>query len=462
MAPKRERTISSSDAHQDRTKTRRTALASLLSTAATASDSRVLQPKNPQPTAIPDSTTLVTHDPSSEESSVTASESDYIQEVIMSTTDNNNSHKTEQGDVTKEEQDGAGEVEHGIAAKEEHDNATKKSQETAAEGGEDGPGAVNGEQADTTTKDGQADTTKDGQTDTAKEEQDHVLTALPFTLAITSVQKSIITKAPSSSLDTFFTDKACAFRLRAITQSAGSGTIVNLATADPDSLSTLSSKYISFKGSKKAGIFYLTGTVTHCGLQTSKPGHQICIAPFTDSWIRAVAVLGKLYAQPYLYFNSFKKGVSFGTMKQGRSDGPPYRATSSNFIPVHTSSAIIPIYDGRGSFDLQDYASLEEMTEELPARCAAIIIFTINSYPVSKNNLSNINEKLQRSVSLNIQAAICVADPDLATEDEEYVEETDPNATYEGVLPNTGIAVSDVLNPTPPSSPGLPAKKCLF
>ena len=101
------------------------------------------------------------------------------------------------------------------------------------------------------------------------------------------------------------------------------GGFVNVALADPSSLSSDASGYLLSKQRKSWVVSTLLGQTTHFSASDIR---QICIAPFAQGWHRFAAVLAKVYGQDVLFFQSFRGGITFSTNRFKSSGLLPGRA----------------------------------------------------------------------------------------------------------------------------------------
>lgn len=88
------------------------------------------------------------------------------------------------------------------------------------------------------------------------------------------------------------------------------GGIVNVALADPASLSFQSEGYLWSNHSNSWVLSSLMGRTTYF---PSSGIRQICAIPFSQGWHRFTAVLAEVLGHNTVHFQSFRGGVTFGT-----------------------------------------------------------------------------------------------------------------------------------------------------
>jgi hypothetical protein len=118
--------------------------------------------------------------------------------------------------------------------------------------------------------------------------------------------------------------------------------LVNIATCDYNKLQAVGKyKNIIHRGSKKNALCFITGVVSHSALVTDANSRQICILPSDLTWNHVTAVLGQLFNQWKLAFNTFRMGVSFSTLKKKEYNDSNTKKISSLGISS-TSTSMTP------------------------------------------------------------------------------------------------------------------------
>ena len=121
-------------------------------------------------------------------------------------------------------------------------------------------------------------------------------------------------------------------RLRKIEAISRLGSVINLATADPQLLQP-KSKFITMIPSKEPGTtrFFGVGTVAYSALLANDKSHQICLHFSDHIFPRLVAVLGSVLREQALYMGSYYNGVSISTFAKTGSIFPSFYLNLSKF-----------------------------------------------------------------------------------------------------------------------------------
>lgn len=103
-------------------------------------------------------------------------------------------------------------------------------------------------------------------------------------------------------------------RLRKIEAIPRISSVINLATADPQTLQSRS-KFITMITSKESETtcFFGIGIVAYSALLANDKSHQICLHFSDRIFPRLVAVLGSVLREQALYLGSYYNGVSIST-----------------------------------------------------------------------------------------------------------------------------------------------------
>lgn len=121
-------------------------------------------------------------------------------------------------------------------------------------------------------------------------------------------------------------------RLRKIEAVSNLGSVVNLATANPQELHS-KSKFITMMTSKdpKTSRFFGVGTVAYSALLSNDKSRQVCLHFSDRIFPRLVAVLGSVLREQALYMGSYYNGVSIGTFAKTGNIVPSFYLILSKF-----------------------------------------------------------------------------------------------------------------------------------
>ena len=93
------------------------------------------------------------------------------------------------------------------------------------------------------------------------------------------------------------------------------GGVINIALANPTDLSVdQKSGYLWSQKHNSWVVSSLLGQTTYYS-NTTKAIHEVCITPFTHGWYQFTALLGQVYGELNLSFQTWKGGVTFGTSR---------------------------------------------------------------------------------------------------------------------------------------------------
>ena len=121
-------------------------------------------------------------------------------------------------------------------------------------------------------------------------------------------------------------------RLRKIEAVSNLGSVINLATANPQELHS-KSKFITMMTSKdpKTSRFFGVGTVAYSALLSNDKSRQVCLHFSDRIFPRLVAVLGSVLREQAVYMGSYYNGVSIGTSAKTGNIVPSFYRILSKF-----------------------------------------------------------------------------------------------------------------------------------
>lgn len=106
-------------------------------------------------------------------------------------------------------------------------------------------------------------------------------------------------------------------RVKNLTAHVGSAKIRNLALCEPERLTM--GRWLKHTPSEQYSLFFLTGMALFSSLlsaptnRDSRASQQIGVVPFSASWYRLVAILGRVFAATHLFFSTFNGVLTIST-----------------------------------------------------------------------------------------------------------------------------------------------------
>jgi len=119
--------------------------------------------------------------------------------------------------------------------------------------------------------------------------------------------------------------------------------------ADPSYFKMNTRDYIVFnREPNDVASFFTVGVVQHSGLISGDRTRQICIAPPRETWPRTSAFIGNVMRQRRLFFQSYRRGLSFSTWAISRDSQTGHAKGVSSAKPLstlgHGPSALLTIF----------------------------------------------------------------------------------------------------------------------
>ncbi|KZV67537.1 hypothetical protein PENSPDRAFT_667022 [Peniophora sp. CONT] len=167
----------------------------------------------------------------------------------------------------------------------------------------------------------------------------------------------------------------------------------------------------------RAALLSLAGIVTYNGLVRDNEGEeddhpkQVCLAPFKNSFPRALANCRQVFGTRYLFMNSYRTGISFST---GRFRNTRIGNGKPTFQPLLPRNVKIPVYDARTKeFRWKKYHTLPTLEEDqLQIGMPCIVLFTLGKYDMKADKPGINTQTVQYAASLNLQSVIILRDSD--------------------------------------------------